>query len=105
MDPPNPEKKPVRVTIFHQPYTLRASDPAELQELADSVDQLMASIAASAPSADALRVAVLACLHLADRLRGLESQIGELRRHVDGKSGQLRRLLDAALEEPGDTAL
>jgi cell division protein ZapA len=105
MDPPSPDKKPVRVTIFHQPYTLRASDPAALQEIADSVDQLMASIAASAPSADALRVAVLACLHLADQLRGLESQISELRRRVDDKSGQLRRLLDAAMAEPGETAL
>jgi len=105
MHPPGPEKKPVRVTIFHQPYTLLASDPAALQELADSVDQLMAAIAVRAPNADALRVAVLACLHLADQLRGLESQIGELHHRVDDKSGQLRRLLDAALEEPGETPL
>jgi cell division protein ZapA len=100
MDPPSPEKKPVRVTIFHQPYTLLASEPAVVEELADSVDQLMTSIALKAPSADSLRVAVLACLHLADRLRSLEGEIGELRRRVDTKSQQFRLLLEQALENP-----
>jgi len=104
MDPPNPEKKPVRVTIFQQPYTLLASDPAALQELADSVDQLMADIAAKATHADALRVAVLACLHLADRLHSLEHEIGELRRRVDQKSQQFRLLLEQTLEDPGEPA-
>ncbi len=99
MDSQTPEKKPLRVTIFHQPYTLLASDPAALEELADSVDQLMSSIAAKAPSADSLRVAVLACLHLADRLRSLESELSELRRRVDLKSQQFRLLLEQALEE------
>ena len=101
MDASSSAKKPVRVTIFHQPYTLLASEPAEVQELADSVDQLMASIALKAPSADSLRVAVLACLHLADRLRSLEREIGELRRRVDEKSQQFRLLLEQALEDPG----
>ena len=36
MEPPRPEKKPVRVTIFNQPYTLLAAEPAEVQELADT---------------------------------------------------------------------
>lgn len=100
MDPHSPEKKPVRVTIFHQPYTLLASEPADVQELADGVDQLMASIAQKAPSADPMRVAVLACLHLADRLRGLEREIDELRGRVDAKSQQFRLLLEQALEDP-----
>ena len=102
MDPQSPAKKPVRVTIFHQPYALLASEPAAVEELADSVDQLMSSIAAKAPSADSLRVAVLACLHLADRLRSLEHEIGELRRRVDAKSQQFRLLLEQALEESAE---
>lgn len=99
MEPPSPEKKPVRVTIFHQPYTLLASDPGDLTELADSVDQLMNSIAAKAPSADSLRVAVVACLHLADRLRSLERELGRLRQRMDEKSQQFRLLLEEALED------
>jgi cell division protein ZapA len=101
MDPHTAEKKPVRVTIFHQPYTLLASDPDALQELADSVDELMAAIAARAPNADALRVAVLACLHLADRLRSLEREIGDLRHRVDQKTEQFRLLLEQAIDETG----
>lgn len=99
MEPQNPEKQPVRVTIFHQPYTLLTTDPQSLQELADSVDQLMSAIAARSASADSLRVAVLACLHLADRLRSLEGELGDLRRRVDQKSEQFRLLLEQALDD------
>jgi cell division protein ZapA len=99
MEPQNPEKQPVRVTIFHQPYTLLTADPQALQELADSVDQLMSAIAARSASADSLRVAVLACLHLADRLRSLEGELGDLRRRVDQKSEQFRLLLEQALDD------
>ena len=37
--------------------------------MAASVNDLMLSIAAKAPNADSTRIAVLACLHLADQLR------------------------------------
>ncbi len=94
------DKQAVQVTIFHQNYTLRtAGNQAEVQELADSVDELMNTIAARSPSADSLRVAVLACLHLADRLRSLEGELAELRRRVDEKSERFRLLLDQALED------
>lgn len=100
MDPYNPDKQPVRVTIFHQPYTLLASgDPAALEELADSVDRLMCTIASKAASADALRVAVLACLHLADRLRTLEGDLAGLKQRVDEKSHQFRSLLEQAIDQ------
>ena len=41
------EKSPVRVTILGQSYTLRAQgDPAEVERLAQNVDELMHTIAA-----------------------------------------------------------
>ena len=93
------DKQTVQVTIFHQAYTLRSSgDEREVQELADSIDQLMASIAAKSANPDSLRVAVLACLHLADRLRTLERELTELRQRVDQKSQHFRLLLDQAIE-------
>jgi cell division protein ZapA len=93
------DKQTVQVTIFHQTYTLRAvGDEREIQELADSVDQLMATIAAKSANPDSLRVAVLACLHLADRLRTLESELTQLRQRMDEKSRQFRLLLDQAIE-------
>lgn len=74
------DKQPVRVTIFHQSYSLLAQgDPADLEAAANAVDELMHSIAAKSPSADSTRVAVLACLHLADRLHRMEQDIAQVR--------------------------
>jgi len=93
------EKSPVRVTILGQSYTLRAQgDPAEVERLAQSVDELMHNIAAKSPNADSCRVAVLACLHLADRLRSLEEDLGALKQRVERKSEEFAGLLDQALE-------
>ncbi len=102
MDSGESAKKPVRVTIFNQAYTLRASgDPREAEELAATVDRLMEAIASRSGDAEASRVAVLACLHLADRLRSLERETASLKRIVEKESGKLARLLDDALQERG----
>jgi cell division protein ZapA len=93
------DKQAVQVNIFHQTYTLRtAGNEQEVQELADSVDELMNAIAARSASSDSLRVAVLACLHLADRLRDLERELNVLKERVDQKSQQFRLLLDQAIQ-------
>src|SRR5712664_4168654 len=97
MDPA--EKNSVRVTILGQSYTLRAQgDTREVERLAQNVDELMHNIAAKSPNADSGRVAVLACLHLADRLRSLESDLGALKQRVERKSEEFAGLLDQALE-------
>ncbi len=92
-------KNTVRVTILGQSYTLRAKgDPVEVERLAQSVDELMHSIASKSLNADSSRVAVLACLHLADRLRSLERDLGSLKQRVDRKSEEFALLLTQALE-------
>jgi cell division protein ZapA len=92
-------KQAVQVTIFHQSYTLRASgDEREVVELADTVDQLMNTIASRAGNADSLRVAVLACLHMADRQRSLERDLAALKQRVEAKSEEFGLLLDEVLE-------
>jgi len=96
----DPEKKSVRVTIYGQPYTLRvAEDPREVEELAREVDRLMETIAGKTGQGDATRVAVLASLHLADRLRLLERDLATLKQRVGQKSEQFSLLLDQALGE------
>jgi len=93
------DKQAVQVNIFRQTYTLRAAgNEREVQELADSVDELMNAIASRSASADSLRVAVLACLHLADRLRSLERELNQLKQRVDEKSQQWGLLLDQAID-------
>jgi cell division protein ZapA len=92
------EKQSVRVTILSRSYTLLAGgDPREVEAVAAEVDQLMLAIAAKAPNADSTRIAVLACLHLADRLRALERELARLKERVDRKSAEFAGLLDQAL--------
>jgi cell division protein ZapA len=87
-------KQSVRVHIFNQSYTLLADDdPAALQELAHRVDELMASIASRSGTGDSARIAVLACLHLADKLREAEAKLNE----YEDKSARIGSLLDSAL--------
>lgn len=83
-------KQPVRVTILSRPYTLRtAGDPHDVEALAASVDELMLNIASKAPNADSTHIAVLACLHLADRLREAENTLKEVKERVGRKLDQL----------------
>lgn len=89
------ERKTVRVTIFNQTYSLAATDEeGEVEALAHSIDELMTGIATRAGNVDGNRVAVLACLHLADRLRSMERELQELKERVDKKSRQFSVLLD-----------
>ena len=91
-----PVKKAVRVTILNQSYTLLTrGDSREVEDLARSVDRLMLSVAARNPNADSTRIAVLACLELADRLR-------TLREHVDRKTEEFTGLLERVLSGSGE---
>src|SRR5690349_3911631 len=97
------DKQTVRVTILSRPYTLRASgDPREVEEVAASVNELMLSIAGRAPDADSTRIAVLACLHLADKLRGLERENQQLRQQAASRGEAFQGLVEqlvSAVEE------
>ncbi|MGH9559262.1 MAG: cell division protein ZapA [Bryobacteraceae bacterium] len=91
----------VRVTIFNQTYSLIATDEAgEVETLAQSVDELMHGIARRAGNADANRIAVLACLHLADQLRSIERELADLKIRVNEKSRQFAHLLETAASAP-----
>lgn len=89
-------KQPVRVHIFNQTYTLLADDDAaEVHAIAHQIDELMVSIAAQVSSGDSTRIAVLACLHLADRLREAEAKL----RKFENKSAAISSLLENALKD------
>lgn len=103
MDSGPAEKKPVRVTIFGQSYTVRApGDPREIEELARLIDELMAGIASRTGDSEPSRVAVLACLHLSDRLRAVERELEGLKQRIQNKSIEFSLLLDQALRPPGE---
>jgi cell division protein ZapA len=88
-------RQPVKVTIFHQTYTLLSQgDPGELVQVAREVDELMHSIADKAGSSDASRVAVLACLHLADRMRTLQAMTDQVSHRAEEFSALLEQVLE-----------
>jgi cell division protein ZapA len=98
-----PDKQPVRVTILSRTYVLRTTDdPRKVEALAASVNDLMLSIASRAPHADSTHIAVLACLHLADKLRVLEQDLTSFKERVDRKSGEFAAMLDQLISSPGD---
>jgi cell division protein ZapA len=90
-------RQSIRVHIFNQTYSLLADDQdaAALDELANQVDELMTAIANRSSSGDSARVAVLACLHLADKLRAAEKKL----KSFEDKSDQIAILLDQALTQ------
>ena len=99
-------KRTYKVRIFQQTYSVVSSaSEAEFQAIADHVDQLMHTIASRSGSTDGTRAAVMAAMHLADRLRQLEKRLESLRadqrqalRHVDEQTDHLERLLKETLE-------
>lgn len=97
MQEPDTSKHTVRVTIFNQTYSVATSgDAHDTEALAQRVDELMSSIARRAGNLDATRTAVLACLHLADRLRVAECELSALKESIDHKTRDFVMLLDEA---------
>jgi len=86
-------KQPVRVHIFNQTYSIVAEDAREAEQIAHQIDELMTTIASRGGHGDAAGVAVLACFHLADRLRTVEKQLADF----DSESQRMAGLLEDAL--------
>jgi cell division protein ZapA len=100
MPDPN-EKIAVRLSIYNQEFSLIVGSEqaaADLESAADEVDQLMTTIARSG-NMDATRVAILACLHLQDRVRSLEQEFEQMKTHVEDRSRKLSDLLDEVVPD------
>ena len=81
-------------------YTVVTSgDPNDTIQVAHEVDELMSQIARRAGNLDSTRTAVLACLHLADRLRTIENQFSALKESVDLKTRSITELLNQVIPE------
>ena len=97
----NPDSEATPVTIFGRTYYLRGDeDPEYLRELASIVDEKMRGMADATGTADTLKVAILACLNVADDY--LQARRGAPPRSVsnEGSAKRLARmvtLLDEAL--------
>lgn len=101
MDPS--ERQAVRVTIFSRQYTVRSSgDRREVESLAAEVDGLMNAISERFPAADATHIAVLACLHLADRVRELDKGLQELKENLGSKTQRFAGMVEQLIASVED---
>jgi len=88
---------------LNRQYTLRAAgDPAEIERMAAQLDDLMSALAAKAPTADSTHIAVLACLHLADKLTTLDRELDALRQSVDRKYEKCRGMIEELIASAGE---
>jgi cell division protein ZapA len=88
----------VSVEIRGLRYPIRSTLDAEyVNGLASYVDQKMRAAADSTPSGDALRLAVLAALNIADELFRCQDAQQARRGALAERTEALERLLDAAL--------
>ncbi len=81
-----PRPKSIDVEIFDQKYSIYLKTPLsenEVRRLADDLDNRMREISAAANTADSLKVAVLAALHLAEELASVRRKGDEWTRALE----------------------
>src|SRR5215210_7620219 len=90
----------VNVKIYNQTYTIRAGDGdiERTVRLAALVDQRMREIAQGALTADSLKLAILAAIHIADELDRATAKYDELNRELAARSTEYSELLDQLLK-------
>ena len=99
MDSGTSDKKSVRLSIFNQTFSLLVTgDPSDMERAAQEVDELMTTIARSGNN-DSTRIAILACLHLQDRLQTMERELDSLKNHVNDRTKHLSVLLDQLIDD------
>lgn len=96
--------KITRIEIMGQRYPIKSDlDEPYLTALATYVDQKLRAAADASPAGDAVRLAVVAALNIADeffRCRDGEDWVNA-NQHLAARTEQLERLLDEALEPSG----
>lgn len=94
----------VNVKIYNQTYTIRAGDGdvERTLRLAALVDQRMREIAQGVLTADSVKLAILAAIHIADELDRANTRYDELNQELATRSAecsdQLERLLKSVTE-------
>jgi len=92
------DEEVVSVEIHGQKYPIRSSlDPEYVARLARYVDEKMLAAAESTPTGDALRLAVLAALNVADELFRCRDANKARSGELAARAGELERILDRVL--------
>jgi cell division protein ZapA len=92
------ESRVVHVEIHGQRYPVRSSlDQPYVAELAAYVDEKMRLAMRECPQGDSLKVAVLACLNIADEYFRARDDMQSGHDSLAHRAGELERMLDLAL--------
>jgi cell division protein ZapA len=97
-----PQGQSVNVRIYNQTYAIRASDGnvERTLQLAAMVDERMREISKSGLTSDALKLAILAALHIADELEKANSKYEDLNQTLLNRSNEYAAMLDQLLWDP-----
>jgi len=90
----------VRVEIYNQTYSIRSfdDDSEYIMKLAEFVDNKMREISSKALTADSLKVAILAALHIADEYHRLQSVHDQADEQLASRSAECAEMLDRLLK-------
>lgn len=90
--------RPVPVTIFGQPYTLRTEEKSSyVESLAEYVDRKMHEVADLTRTADTAKIAILAALNIADDLHKQRRDSADVARDVSQRAKRIESLFDEVL--------
>lgn len=89
----------VQVDIHGQRYALRSDlEPQYVNELAGYLDEKMRTAAQELTNADALGVAIVTALNLADELHRARAAANGDAERVSSRAAEIERIIDAALD-------
>ena len=91
----------VSVRIYNQTYSIRANDgnAGRTLQLAAMVNERMNEIGQEALTADSLKLAILAALHLADELDRANVRLEAMKNRIAEQSATCELMLDEILED------
>ena len=86
----------IQVDIYGQSYSIKAgANPEYIKNIAGHVDKKMREIAASTPTIDSLKIAVLAALNITDEFFQLRMQTQDVDREIEQRAERMRQILDS----------
>jgi cell division protein ZapA len=86
----------IQVDIYGQPYSIKAGANSDyIKTIAGYVDKKMREIAASTPTIDSLKIAVLAALNITDEFFQLKMQTQDTDKEIERRTERLRQILDS----------
>jgi cell division protein ZapA len=92
------DEEVISVEIHGQRYPIRSSlEPEYVARLAKYIDEKMVAAADATPTSDALRLAVLAALNVADELFRCRDANKARNGELAARAGELERILDRVL--------